>query len=167
VKPARAIATVLALAVAAPACGGLTVEEYFDELRRFRAEFQARGDELTANMQADVQAAPSQEAAVELLRGFFEDLSGVLQDGIDELSALDPPSEVSDAHDQYVAALEKTRDQIDNILGEFDQMTPEEMGNVFSSPEFTDIQAEAQEACRSLQGVADDQGIAIDLECEG
>ncbi|HLB62680.1 MAG TPA: hypothetical protein VJN50_08130 [Actinomycetota bacterium] len=165
-KVARVLAAVLALAIAAPACGGITVEEYFAELQRFRVDFKARGDELTATMQSDVQAATSEDAAIELLRAFFQDLSTVLGDAIDDLSSLDPPSEVKDAHDQYVATLEKTQDEIDGILEDFDQLTPEEIGNVFASPEFTDIQSQAQEACRSLQAVADDNAIEIDLECE-
>ena len=84
---------------------------------------------------------------------------------------LDPPAEAGDAHDEFVASLsgmlplwQDLSDQLKDIETTSEMQTLL-MGTQAEEPWQTATQRFA-DACLDLQGIADEKGIDVELDCE-
>lgn len=162
----RRLPILAALLVFVSACGGgetLTLEEYFDQLEAASVEFSTRSDaadtELTESADPVGDAQRIIPEFVEILGDFVEDLKGI-----------SPPDEVAGEHEVAVesgeAALSALREVVGVVEG-IEDLTG--LGELFEGPEMTAFGAAGErfEAnCDALQGIADREGLEVDLRCD-
>lgn len=165
---------VLTLLASLAACGGssdaepLMLPEYFERLEVLDAEFDRRNDEVAQQFDALFTDAVSGDAErVELLEDAFAETTEVIGDFVRELDNLDPPAEAAAAHAEAVATGEsfvaEMEDAADAIAEAADASAAFDAADaVFTSDAFDRFDA----TCISLQDVADERGIDIDLDCE-
>ena len=152
------------------ACGGgggkeeLSLDEYF---RQF--------DAIEESMKTSVGALEESGAAVgedvQSTRDYVDGYYDIVQKGLTDVKALKPPAEAKDAQDEFVAALEnmiKLWKGLSDRLAEV--QTPEELGTLLTGlageADWTDTSQQFTDACRALQTIATDKGIAVTLDCE-
>ena len=151
------------------ACGGgdgeeLSLDEYFQQLDSIEEGIK------TGTAALDEASAGVIGEDVEATRDYIDGYQGIVGEAANDMKDLDPPSEVGDAHDEFVAALSgmvSVWGDLSDRLGDVETTT--EMQTLLM-----DTQAEEPwqtatqrftEACRALQGIADEKGIDIDLDC--
>ena len=171
--PGRFLTVVLAVVAGSlllAACGGggdgeeLSLDEYFQQL-----------DSIEQGIKTDIGGLDEASVGVigedvEATRVYVDDYQGIVGEGVDNMKELEPPSEVGDAHDEFVAALsgmlplwQDLGDQLKDIETTSEMQTLL-MGTQDEEPWQTATQRFA-DACRALQGIADEKGFDIDLEC--
>ena len=103
--PVRAAALLLATSVLSGACSSdsdpLTLEEYFAELEAIDADADSEFEAMFANFPEDPFA---DEADLEVFKDVVVGFPRIVGDLVDGVNALDPPSEVEDAHQALVDA---------------------------------------------------------------
>ena len=165
-RMAAAGIAVLALVAGAAACsddGGktLTLEEYFRKVEELDAEQQEATDKLDPAFE---QLAPDD---VEGARDLFDQQLEVLDDFVDEMEKLNPPEEVRETHDEALALFREFREAFGDALDEAeDAETLDDMFAGFDEAAFAKIE-EANQKCRDLEQIAADNGIEVNLDCEG
>jgi outer membrane murein-binding lipoprotein Lpp len=165
------ILAVVAGSLLLAACGGggdgeeLSLDEYFQQL-----------DSIEEGIETDVLALD--EAAtgvigedVEATRAYVDGYQGVVGEGVNDMKELDPPSEVGDAHDEFVAALsgmlplwQDLSDQLKDIETTSDMQTV--LMGTQAEESWTTATQRFADACLDLQGIADEKGFDVDLNCE-
>lgn len=91
----RLLLPLLAAVLALAACGG--------DDRLSRDEYIARADEICADIEQRGEALQEPES-VEDVRRFIDQARPLLQEGIDDLRALEPPEDLQGPHDSMVDA---------------------------------------------------------------
>ena len=175
--PLLAAALLLALGIAAAACGGdgdeLTAAEYFTEVQavaddvdeRFVAN-EAELDKALANVEDPTQIEG------ELLDAFKETFANnveIINDGLQGIEDLNPPDEVQEAHDAFRAALA----EFAGALEDFGQRVDDLEGSVDLEAFFTDPANNFEEAdrrftasCLAFQDVGQQYVADLNLDCE-
>jgi hypothetical protein len=96
-----------AMGLAAAGCGGgsdrLTREELIEEADATCAEFDRRIE--------DVQEPES----LEDIEGYLQEIRPIVEEGTDELDALEPPEELADEYDDWIAATRSAVDRFDEL----------------------------------------------------
>ena len=154
----------LVLGTISAACGGddeLTLEEFFQQSDAIYADFGMRALALTREFPDD---------DYQTYRVFFGKTGVLFAEFIDELETLNPPSEAEDAFDEFLTAgseFAESHEGLADLFGEAESFT--ELSQLSreseASPAFSASQERYQDACRSLQEIADANGIVADLEC--
>lgn len=144
--------------------GALTLDEYFAELERIGDDADTASDEIELpGLDADASFDESRAAFVD----YFEQATDIVEDGVQDIRALDPPDEASDAHDRYVEGLAKIMDASNDLLDEIEDADEEEFDEILGGEDpFEAIDDEVTEACADLQAIADDNGVDVDLDCD-
>jgi len=150
------------------ACGDggdeLSLEEYFQRVLDIGDAAETRADTLEEESQGlgeDLNAT----------RDYFDGLEAIAREALSDLRDIDPPAEVRDAHDEFVAGVAATqavwKDLSDRIR---DLESPSEVQALLfamsEDPAFSAAFERQGNACVQLQGIADENGIDVDLECE-
>ncbi len=170
------LVTALLAAVAsfATACGGgggdeLTLDEYFQQLQAIGDDLEEQGNALEAEIEGAFTAETSAEEAIAALEAFLTEGVEVFQEALAEIEDMNPPSEAKDAHDRFVESARTRVDLIENLaesVGEAE--TLEDLQQVIT--DLADVQLEEetrlQEACHSLEQIASDKGLQLDLNCD-
>ena len=153
------------------ACGGsggstsLTLEEYLQTLVEKQAEAEQVAQALEAEFDAKVETVSDAEVAA-LYRGLLTESADLARGYLADLQRLEPPSVAVDAAVEYVRAVDALMAAIDATVSETEGATTRaEVDDVYFwavSPAAVMI----DEACLTLQQIADDNDVAIDLECE-
>ncbi len=163
-------ASLLAFGVIVAACRGngdgeLTLEEYF---QKSDAIFEDASERIEALDDPGEQEFASEEQQIEAIRDFLVADRAITEDVLDELENIDPPTEVQEAHNDFqgagvvlVALFEDVAAQLANVE------SASEVDRVFAlnAPEINAAYARADAACFALQGVANANGVDVDLEC--
>ncbi len=168
-------ALLLGLVALSAACGdggeALSLEEYFQRLDAIQEDVDARFEEQGDDEDPFDPDAPLEER-VDALTGGLQDSKAILEDAVEAVQGLDPPAEVEDAHDEFVAALlgflpsfDDFRDRAADVESESD------LEELFSSldegsQEFQEAGERLDAACLAIQAIADQNNIAVDLNCE-
>ncbi len=164
------IALLLAFGAIAAACRGngdgeLTLKEYF---QKTDAIFEDAGERIAALDDPGEQEFASEEQQIEAIRDFLDADRAITEDVLDELENIDPPVEVQEAHNEFqgagvalVALFKDVAAQLANVG------STSEVDRVFTlnAPEINAAYARADAACFLLQGVANANGVDVDLEC--
>jgi hypothetical protein len=170
----RSLMVILAVAAGSlllAACGGggdgeeLSLEEYFQQLDSIESGIE------TGVLALDDQATGVIGEDVEATRTYVDGYQGVIEEGLDNLKALDPPSEVGDAHDEFVAALSGMMPLWQDLSDQLkDSETTEEMQTALMGTQAEESWITATQrfadACLDLQGIADEKGFDVNLNCE-
>jgi len=171
--PWRFLTVVLAVVAGSlllAACGGgdgeeLSLDEYFQQLDSIEEGIK------TGTAALDEASAGVIGEDVEATRVYIDGYQGVVGEAVNDMKDLDPPSEAGDAHDEFVAALsgmlplwQDLSDQLKDIETTSEMQTLL-MGTQAEEPWLEATQRFA-DACLDLQGIADEKGFDIDLDCE-
>jgi hypothetical protein len=124
------------------------LEEFFQQVQADYDAFQKRTDRLEDELRGreDGDFLPELEET-------FTELVVLRQAFVDELDTLNPPSEAEDAFDEYLAAGRELVRLQTVILYPGDEVP------------FQAVWERYQDTCRSLEEIADANGIVADLEC--
>jgi len=159
------VAALMAGALLLAACGG---EENLDLDQYFR-----RLDDIvdTADSGIDTLIEESQGVGedTEATRVYFEGFEAVFEQTLNDLNDLHPPAEVRDAHDEFVAALVTGLAVWEDFSAQLaDVESPSGLETLLAGfgPAFDAAAERLDNACLQLQGIADENDIGIDLECE-
>lgn len=163
----------LALGTMAAACGGddeLTLEEFFQQVEVIDDDFQQRFDRLS-DEDFPSEFGPGGDERAQRYKAYAGAFAVLFAEFIDELETVNPPFEAEDAFDELITAGRE--------LGEGHQEFGDRIEGVESLAElyavlnesFAEAPAEAQadfrylDACESLQGLADTNGIVVSFDC--
>ena len=162
-------AAMVALSALAAACGGgggeeVTVEEYFQRLDVAVQDADARSQALPED--------PSPDSTFEEWKGFLNnsltEYVAIVTDLTNTVADLRPPAEVEDSHNDLLDASRDFREAVKDYAQEvaaakstsdLERLATEMSTNV------EPIQNRLDESCFALQGIADENEIAVDLEC--
>ncbi len=157
---------------AAAACGGgdgeqAALERYFQRFERLSQEAYNQFESLQEELDRAFATVESDEELVEAYRDFFDAGQVASADFIEGINDLEPPATIEDAHREateagtdILEALRRARDQLAHVSSqaEMDQI----LDAIDAEPTFDRF----EEACLMLQEIADDNGIAVDLNCD-
>lgn len=169
-------ALLLALA-AAPACGGDDASipgRYFRQLEETREEVNQRFTTLQDDFETALASEATDAEITEAARDYYGGNLSTLEDAISRLEEIEPPVEIAEAeqtHQEFVAAMKdlalvfedlsaraesaESVSELEDLLAEADRA------------EFDAVAGRFGQACLALQDIADANGIAADLNCEG
>ncbi len=154
------------LAEAEPPAQSSTLEDYFRRLDELNDEFGRRSVDLEAQIDKDIAAITTDAEAIDLMGPFLTDTANVLEDFIDALDELNPPPEVEETHDAVVTAGRRTVDAFRGLLGDVAAAdSAAGIETLLSDPGLQDEIAAFNQTCSQIQAVADESGIAVDLNC--
>ena len=168
-------ALLLTFAALIAGCGGgadaLTLDEYFQQFEAIDADVDAQIEAAFADYPEDV--SDEEFFADDANLPFFKDLIAafprITRDSLDRVKNLEPPSEVEDAHNDLVAALENlliTFEEAAEVLGAAETMAEAFELNAEVEPSIDAATARFDTACLALVVIASTNGIAVDLSCE-
>jgi hypothetical protein len=170
--PWRFLAVVLAVVAGSlllAACGNgeeeVDVDEYFQRL-----------DEIEGGIKTGIGALRKESEGpigedVEATRAYVDGYQDVIGQALNDMKELQPPAEAGDAHDEFVGALSNMLPLWED-LGErlADVESPSEVQEVLvasgAEPPWQTTAQRFTNACRELQGIADEKGIDVDLDCQ-
>ncbi len=162
-------AMLLALSTVAGACGGgggggkLTLEEYFQRLEAVSTGYEQRGDALFESFGEEFD---SEEEQIRATQEFWKDFLVLLEEFIGDLGDVDPPSEAAAVHEDSVDAGADMLMAFQEIVDQVTQAeTLEELAEGFEDIELEESSDRFDQTCVELQGIADDNGIDVDLDC--
>ena len=128
-------------------------------------------DVAVTQLQRDLEGEELEEAAVNetarlaavLFAGIGDALDGYVQD----LDALDAPSELAADHLAYIVALESSRSGIARLLSDLSAaVTFDDIDRAIASSGFSDAQPRVVAACTTLERDIEERGPLVDLRCE-
>lgn len=163
------LAALAAFGALAAACGddndALTLEEYFQRFAAIDAEVDQQIEALYVDFPGDDETDESVPFFKQLYAGFPRVLSG----GLDDLDELNPPSEVEDAHDEFLRAGRLLQAEFESAAADAERL--ETFAEVIALNDSTDPKVQPfiddfDAACLALVGVASDNGILTDVTCE-
>jgi chromosome segregation ATPase len=147
----------------------LSLEEYFEQVDVIFERCDQEIDDLNTELETTIDEATTVEDQVQALDDFLSQSVDILSGAAEDIEAIEPPDEVQDPHDAFIAAVrdgiestEGLRDDLEGASGEA------EVNRVIEqfTEEITRIQQEADTACLDLQQIADSNNIVVDLNCE-
>lgn len=181
----RRLATLLAAGVVIlSACsgGGPSIDEYSSTVEARAGAF---ADEVTdladtniseldvavVRLQRDFDGDELLEAAINetarLASMLFAGIGDALDRYVQDLDALEVPSELELDHTAYIEALESSRSGIAPLLSDLgDAATFDDVDRAIASSGFSDAQPRVVAACTTLQSGIEEAGPAVDLRCD-
>lgn len=150
----------------APGCnddgsGTLTLEEYFEKVDELDDNQTRQSDEIERELDAMGEDASPDEVA-----DSFQKQVDLLDDFRADLDDIKPPAEVEEAHNEVVRALGGATEQFDELVAEFREAESVEAAfAAFEDSDFSEIE-KANEACRELEGIAAENSIEVDFDCD-
>jgi outer membrane murein-binding lipoprotein Lpp len=180
----RAAGLVGAFAVIVASCAGsgLSTDDYASTVE---ARAEAHANEIVdlvagntselnvavARLQRDFEGEALAEAAVDetarLAAALFAGIGDALDRYVQDLDALDPPSELETDHRAYVVALEASRSGIAPLLSDLPAATTfDDIDRAIASSGFSDAQPRVVAACTTLERGIEARGPLVDLRCE-
>ena len=166
--PLALIATlVLAFGTIAAACGGggeaLTLEEYFQEVDGLIDNVADEAEAIGEEAFADLDLSAPLEEQIEAWRSFYSGYQAVTEQFSEGMRELDPPAEVEDAHNALVEAADDFAQASGDISDKLAEVATQ-ADFVAASAAFGEL-GNPEEACSDLQGIADENGIDVSLNC--
>lgn len=185
-RPLQSIAVLLLAAGAiAAACGGgdgseLTLEEYFAQAQAIYDNIVSRGEALRETYDATPTSTEgaSDEERVRIWREQLEGIRSLQEDFFESLRELNPPDDVSQAHDAYVDTGSDVAERIaeftsseafeEYIIGleaaeSLDEI--KQLQDDFLDPDVSVANERHEEACTELETIATENGMSLDLGC--
>jgi hypothetical protein len=163
--------TIVAGSLLLAACGGgggeeLSLGEYYQQF-----------DGIEENIKTGIAALEQNETEgvigedVTATQNYINGYLDIVEQGVNDMKALKPPAEAKDAHNELVAALSSMlpqwKDLSEQVAG---AETTSELQDLLmkSQNETAWVESSQQyaDACTKLQGIADENGIDVTLDCE-
>lgn len=132
------------------------------------------GDALEATSEAedrlnDAADAPLNERLA-ALDTYLEEIDVVFGEAVRRLHDMNAPSLASEGHERFIDGVEDSMAAGDELRDDIPDISTEEQLEERLSEfdgEVEDAVEASEEACLELQMIADEQGIDVDLDCEG
>lgn len=101
----------------------------------------------------------------DVVRAALERIAGAFDDFIEEVDSLNPPGDLEEEHEEFVAAYRSLQEQFESqILTRVDEAaTVEELDQSFAA--LGDAGERTNAACSALQSAADEEDVAVSLNC--
>lgn len=159
--------TAIATLIAAGCSGGseLSLDEYFTKLNEIQVPFEQGSQDRAAEAESSMQSVSSESEALPLLKRYLEETVTATDDLVTELETINPPSEVKSGHANFVSAMKDIRDATTGVIDRFDEFGSVDEVVQFLTTDLADVGQRADDACRALQAVADDNDIDVGLSC--
>ena len=143
---------------------------YADEVTKLTDKNISELDVAVARLQRDFEGEALAEAAVaetaRLAAVLFAGIGDALDRHVQDLDALDVPSELQTDHGAYVMALEASRSGIAPLLSDLSIATTfDDIDRAIASSGFSDAQPRVVAACTTLQRGIEARGPVVDLRC--
>jgi hypothetical protein len=132
----------LAVVIALAGCGGddpVTKAEYEEQASAIYAE-------LATSLRLPLDTRAQREAAA-------PQVAGAMRDAADETAGIEPPEEIAEPHDAYVAALRRCADSFEDVLPKHDDKD-EAFAELLALPCVTQMQ--------DALGAMEDKGYRVD-----
>ena len=161
--------TFLVVAVGFSGCadgsnGSMTLDEYFQKLVALDAAADERFGDVEGRL--DDAAQGNDEGRAAAIRTFLRESGSILSDFLDSLATLDPPSEIEDAHGEFVETGRQFGEYWAGVVERSESMSPTEIASELGQVGNEETAERWTAACLSLQQRADQQGVGLDLDCE-
>jgi hypothetical protein len=141
--------------------GGGSLDEYFQQLK-------ALSDDATAQFDAVSEEFPGVFSDPGDTRDALAKLDSVFDDIFARLDDMDPPDEVKQAHNDFRDGVVIQRQAFDKIASAAaDAESAPELQQAIEAilPDLDAASSKINGACLALQGIADDNGVVVDLQC--
>ncbi len=185
----KPVTVVVAAALVLGACGGsgLSAEEYYASAEAAAINYDDTTDEIFSRYTTVVQEALVEfqdrtadadtsilveqtaillEVTIAEITSAFDQAGTALGDFVAVMAELEPPSDVAEAHDATVAALQRSHDAIPELVTSLRGAgSLGDISELINGSTFGDTQPRLTSACRELQGLAADMGVTADLRC--
>ena len=162
--PLALIATLLlTVGALAAACGGeesLTLEEYFQQLEALTATAEDRFVEIEEASGAELDAATSEEERFAAIENLFTNTQPIFTTFADGLNDLKPPAVVEELHNEFVDVYDEVVVYFEETLNRFGDL------DSIADREGLFVGERLDEACTTLQDIADENEIDVDLDCD-
>ncbi len=146
--------------------GELTLAGYFSELETLGQGYANDLATLDEEAGKEFEGTESDDEAIDVFVNFVKGMRSTTDDFVGDIDDVDAPSEVEDAHEETVTAGQELVDMFDNAIKVLDTAeTFEDATLVLEGPGFVDAQSRFGESCAALQGIADSNGLDIDMSC--
>jgi hypothetical protein len=144
---------------------GLSLEEYFQQFDAIEEGMKTSSAAL--DEQSEGIIGQDVQATQDYIAGYYD----IVEQGLNDVEALEAPSEVGDAQDEFVAALANMISLWDDLSDRMAAVTTSEelqtlLIEIQGETEWVEVSQQFTDACRELQGIADENGIAVTLDCE-
>jgi hypothetical protein len=113
IKGLLGIALVAVLAVAAAGCGG-DDNGSGDGDRLTKTEYAAKANAICADFKKELDALPAPQGFEEAA-DYAEKAKPIFDEHLDQLKDLDPPEDLQDVHDKWIATGDKARERLDEL----------------------------------------------------
>lgn len=165
-------APLVALGTLPAACGGnggLALQEYFQQIDVIIEGAEEQGQEANRDFfEALFDPATTEEGQIAATQDFFNSTVPIFGSFVDALDDIDPPGAVEDAHAELVDAgrdLQRLSEDIADQIAAVKSVS--ELEAVLDAADDTAAEDRFDAACFALQGIADDNGILVNLGCPG
>jgi len=163
---ALVVAALIVGSVLLAGCGGgeeeLDLDQYFRRLEGIGDDAQTR----MGMLQEEYQEVGED---IEATRDYVDAIEGITKQALDDLKDLHPPAEARDAHDEFVGGASEMlavwEDRSDQLAG-VESLSELQAVLVEDRPASDVVAERVDNACRQLQGIADENGIEVDVGCE-
>ncbi len=145
------------------------LEAYFAEIEAIFEDADAASDELDVTFDEAIDAATNIEEEVFTLQEFLLESRKNIESALDDLEDVEPTEETEDAHSDFIQAgrdLIEVSKQFSEGLQDVETETDLDALNEDLGPGGQEAADAADAACFELQGIADEAGIDVDLNCE-
>ncbi|KKK64147.1 hypothetical protein LCGC14_2987140 [marine sediment metagenome] len=154
------------LIAAAAGCNGdgeLTLEAYFQEVDSI---FKQGDERLEPQVEALNQEFSSEDEQVRAIRDFWNANLPNFRDSVDALEVINAPPEVAKEHNKFIEVsteLEESFLDISERLEDVESIF--EVNELLNDPGLNEASDRSDEACLTLQDIADANNIEVNLEC--
>ena len=160
------VAALIVGSVLLAGCGGgeeeLDLDQYFRRLEGIGDDAQTR----MGMLQEEYQEVGED---IEATRDYVDAIEGITKQALNDLKDLHPPAEARDAHDEFVGGASEMlavwEDRSDRLAG-VESLSELQAVLVEDRPTSDVVAERVDNACRQLQGIADENGIEVDVGCE-
>jgi hypothetical protein len=138
----------------------LDLDQYFRRVEEIMNEMETRSKKL------EEYEGAGQE--IEATRDYVDAVEGITRQALNDLKDLHPPAEARDAHDEFVGGVSQMLALWEDLSdGLADVESPSELQAVLAEDSASDaVLEQVDNACRQLQGIADENGIEVDVRCD-
>lgn len=142
------------------------LEEYFETVEAAVVTFEAEREAAADTAAAANLTATSEEEELTVLAEFATEAATIYDEFVNKLKAIREPDEVKEAHEDVEDAGEDVVETLEELAEDVEKADTaveanELFDDAFGKSDFEDF----GEACRVLQGIADENDIVTDLLC--
>jgi hypothetical protein len=163
-------ATATVGASATQAASSSAESQYFTQVAAIFLTGQTGTAAANDALNTSLDAAQTLDEKKTAITAFLDSMIGVFDQSATDMGGLDPPAAAKDAHDLFLGDIRAAKQKSSDLKAQLGGVASDDDLNAiidqFNS-EVDPIVADSNSACKSLQTLADSDGITVDLSCGG